>query len=96
MTAENEEKEAPFDAEWEILKMRGRFTDLLNMIEELKAKDRTLSARISRLRLASIEEEGEEEPEREVRARPEDRLEGLSIEQRALLFAKLMDQQPRG
>lgn len=89
MTEEEEVKESPFDAEWEIAKMRARFTDILNMIEELKSKDRTLSARISRLRIARIEEDEEEEGPPGERERPD--IDHLSIEDRALLFSKLLD-----
>lgn len=89
MTEPGEPKSAPFDAEWEIQKMRGRFTDILNMIEDLKSKDKSLSARISRLRLASIEEEGEEvqEPREPMRQDIED----LSLSERALLYSEIMD-----
>jgi len=89
MTEENGEKPAPFDAELEIIKLQGRFRWLVTQLVELQQKDRTLSARISRLRLASIEEEGEEEaPERE-RERPD--VEDMTIEQRALLYSELLD-----
>ena len=53
------------DWEWEYLKLQGRITDILGMIDELKKKDRSLSARISRLRQDIKNEPGEgwEEPE---------------------------------
>jgi len=95
MDDQNEKDLTPFDAEWEIAKMRGSFTDILNMIEELKAKDRVLSSRISRLKIASIEEAEEEPgtPEDEERDTIRREVEDMTLEQRAVLYAKLLDQQ---
>lgn len=90
MTEETEPKETPFDAEWEILKMRGRFSDILNMIEELRQKDRSLSARISRLKLRALEE-----PDVDVDVDEEpgilSRLESMPLEERAVFLADLID-----
>lgn len=49
-----------FDAELEILKLGGRFRWLVDEIDELKSRIRSLSARISRLK-SSLEEDDEEE-----------------------------------
>ena len=92
MDEEKEAKPTPFDAEWEIQKMRGRFTDILNMIEDLKAKDKSLSARISRLRLASIEEEDEDPDDVVDKQDVRSQIENLSLDERAILFAKLTDE----
>jgi len=64
--------------------------DIMDIIDDLKAKDKSLSARISRLRLETIEEEGEEE---ESEGRPPGRLEieDLTLDQRAILYSELMD-----
>lgn len=91
MTEENGKELTGFDAEWEIRKMGSRIMDLMDLIDELRAKDKSLSARISRMKLAFIEEEGEEVPEEREDPRVQ-ALEDMSIEDRAILFAKLMDQ----
>lgn len=89
MDEKNQDKTTPFDAEWELRKLSGRIMDIMDIIDELKSKDKSLSARISRLRITQIEEEGEEEaPERE-RERPD--IEDMTIEQRALLYSELLD-----
>ncbi|GAI01890.1 unnamed protein product [marine sediment metagenome] len=90
MTEEKDPETTPFDAEWEIKKMGRRIMDLLDMIDELKAKDKSLSARISRLKLRTIEEEGEEEPGEE-REEVQRQFDELPLEEKAVLMAKLMD-----
>ena len=93
MIEESEEETTPFDAEWRFEMLSRRIIDILSLIDELKAKDKSLSARISRMKLAYLEEEEEGEevsPEREERGTS---LENLSIEQRALLVTKLLDKQ---
>lgn len=92
MTEEVEEEETFFDAEWEIRKFGRRLLDIMDLIDELKAKDKSLSARISRLRLETIEE-GEED-ESPSSAPPRDGLDHLTIEQKAILYSKLIDQSP--
>ena len=92
MSEEAEPKETPFDAEWEIRKFGRRLLDIMDIIDELKAKDKSLSARISRLRLASIEEEDEDQDDREAKPQQPQSIEDLSIEERALLAARLLDQ----
>lgn len=94
MTEEKETKTAPFDAELEIIKLQGRFRWVVSEMTELQQKDRSLSARISRLKLAFREgqpydEEGGEEgaPREEGR----EALDDLTIEQRALLMSELLD-----
>lgn len=93
MEEETDPKTAPFDAELEIIKLQGRFRWLVSELEEFRQKDRSLSARISRLKLKGLEE-GEEEPEEE---REENRwnlrreVENMSLEERAILFAKLSE-----
>lgn len=91
MTEESEPKPTPFDAEWEIRKLSGRIMDIMDIIDDLKSKDKSLSARISRNKLSSIEwspEDDEGEPEGK---KKEIDLESLSLEQRALLLSELMD-----
>lgn len=63
---ENEQKQTEIDVEWEIRKWNRRLDDLLDEIEELKQKNRSLSARITRM-MGIIKQEMpyEEEPERE-------------------------------
>jgi len=50
------------DLEWEVELLKHRTRDLLGMIEELKATDRSLNAKISRLK-AEVRDEGEEDEE---------------------------------
>jgi hypothetical protein len=65
MTTEKGETPDIFDAEWECLKLRRMIMDVVDMIDDLKAKDRSLSARISRLKTSMEQTEGEEEWEEE-------------------------------
>ena len=60
------------DLEWTLKKYDGRFMDIMDEINQLKAKIRSLSARISRLK-TRMEEEGVEEFE-------EEREEGIPIQ----------------
>ena len=92
MTEKEDSDLIPFDAEWEIAKMSARFTDILNMIEELKAKDRVLSSRISRLKIASLEERDEDLDDVVDKQDVRSQIETMSLEERAILFAKLTDE----
>lgn len=92
MSEEQEEKTAPFDAELEIVKLQGRFRWIANELEELKQKDRSLSARISRLRLAKIEEEDEDLEGDPPETRASKSVDDLTIEERALLVSRLLDE----
>jgi len=91
MTEPKEEELTPFDAEWEIRKFGRRLLDIMDIIDELKAKDKSLSARISRLKLAVLEEEGEEGEIREEREESRPDIENMTIEQRAILYSDLLD-----
>jgi len=93
MTEQKEKEPTPFDAEWEIRKFGRRLLDIMDIIDELKAKDKSLSARISRLKLAVLEE-GEEGVLREEREETPDivsNIENLTVEQRAVLYSELLD-----
>ena len=90
----DEEKElelTSFDAELEIIKLQGRFRWLVSELDELRQKDRSLSARISRLKLKDIEEEGE--PPEDDRWNLRNEVENMSLEERAILFAKLRERE---
>jgi len=91
MDEQNEDQTAPFDAELEIIKLQGRFRWLVGELEEFRQKDRSLSARISRLKLKGLEEEEEEEEPEFVKHQDDVRrkLEEMTIEERALLYSKL-------
>lgn len=92
MTEENGIESAPFDAELEIIKLQGRFRWLVNELEEFRQKDRSLSARISRLKMSVLEGEDLEErlPEEDLpRDRPD--LDAMTVEERAILATKLLD-----
>lgn len=93
MTEEKEDKPAPFDAEWEIRKFGRRLMDIMDIIDDLKAKDKSLSARISRLKLLAIEEgeEGESREEREETPDIMSNIEKMTVEQRAVLYSELLD-----
>lgn len=91
MTEEGKEETTPFDAEWRFEMLSRRIIDVLSLIDELKAKDKSLSARISRMNLARLEdEEGEEggDPERGEKGFD---IESLPIDQRALLATRLLE-----
>lgn len=90
MTEQRDPESTPFDAEWENRKLSGRIMDIMDMIDDLKAKDKSLSARIARLKLSMIGEEGEEEPEEE-REDVRRQFDELPLEEKAVLMAKLMD-----
>ena len=57
---ENSEKTPRIDWEWEYKKLQGRIDDVLDMINDIKAKIRSNSARISRLRQEFKYGEGDE------------------------------------
>lgn len=95
MTEEKAPEIAPFDAEWEIKKFGRRLMDILDIIDELKAKDKSLSARISRLKLLVLEEG--EVGEREERESPQGArrdIEDMTLEERAILYSELIDKLP--
>lgn len=89
MAEEKEAETTPFDAELEIIKLQGRFRWIVNELEELKQKDRSLSARISRMGLKRLEEEEEEEEE------PRGIEETESLEERAIRISELLDKVER-
>ena len=62
--SQKQENEQVLDLEWTLKKYDGRFMDIMDEINNLKAKIRSLSARISRLK-SSMEEEVEELEEKE-------------------------------
>lgn len=63
---EKTEKEHVFDPEWEMVKLNSRLHDIWHEIDNCKAKIRSNSARISRLKSQIAEERVEEyEEERE-------------------------------
>lgn len=88
MTEEKKPESAPFDAELEIIKLQGRFRWVVTQLTELEQKDRSLSARISRLKLKGLE--GEEEPEEE-REEARRQFEELSLEEKAIKISELID-----
>lgn len=95
MTEEKEPEIAPFDAEWEIRKFGRRLMDIMDIIDDLKAKDTSLSARISRLKLLVLEEgEVGEREEREEPMSARRDIEEMSIEERAILYSELIDKLP--
>ncbi|GAH95387.1 unnamed protein product [marine sediment metagenome] len=89
MIDEKEPESTPFDPELEIVKLQGRFRWVVSQLAELEQRDRVLSSRISRLKLKALEEEEEVEEEREDPRHRE--LMDMSIEERAILYAKLVD-----